>query len=144
MVADVSGQAVLVDDLAQIGEDLRTRGDRRSRPRLETVSERVEIAVGADSGVALREPGTAKALEPFEHEEGLPRAPLLDVVCGVDSRDAGSDDQHIEILGLHLVGPFIEVDLTHTCGPFVVWEDSQAGPFGKIGLFILFSSLAVL
>lgn len=36
---------------------------------------------------------------------------MLDVVCGVDSRDAGSDDQDIEIRGLHLVGLLIDIDL---------------------------------
>jgi hypothetical protein len=41
---------------------------------------------------------------PFEHDEALFRAPLPEVISGVDSRNSGSGDQDIEMLGLHLAG----------------------------------------
>ena len=49
-VADVAAEIVLVDDLAQVAEDLGGGRDRRAGPRLEAVAEGVEVAVGADAG----------------------------------------------------------------------------------------------
>jgi hypothetical protein len=62
VVADVAGEAVLVDDLTEVAADLLGGGDRGAGPRLEPVTERVEVAVGADAGVLVGEPGAAEAV----------------------------------------------------------------------------------
>ena len=63
VVADVPAEVVLLDHLAHVLEDLVGRGDRRAGPRLEPVPEGVEVAVGADAGIAVRQPGAAEALQ---------------------------------------------------------------------------------
>ena len=73
-VADVAVEVVLLDDLAHVLEDLVGRGDRGARPRLEPVAERVEVAVGADARVLVRQPRAAEALERLEDDERLLRA----------------------------------------------------------------------
>ena len=50
-------------------QDLVGGGDRRAGPRLEAVAEGVEVAVGADAGIAVRAPGAAEALLRLEHDE---------------------------------------------------------------------------
>jgi hypothetical protein len=52
---------VFGDDLAHIGENFRGGGDRRAGPWLEAIAEGVKIAVGADAGIAVGQPGAAKA-----------------------------------------------------------------------------------
>ena len=61
-VADVAGEVVLLDHLAHVVQDLVGGGDRRAGPRLEAIAEGVEVAVGADAGIAVGEPRAAEAL----------------------------------------------------------------------------------
>ena len=98
VVADVRREVVLVDDLAHVGEDLVGLGDRLAPPRLEDIAERVEIAVGSDAGIRVRDPGPAEAVLGFEHGERRARQVTLDVDRGSDSGDARADDQDIEVL----------------------------------------------
>ena len=97
-VADVAVEIVVLDHLAHVAEDLRAGGDRRSDPGLETVAEGVEVAVGPDAGIGMRQPGAAEAFEAFENHEAGPGALLREVVGAADARDPGSDDQHVEML----------------------------------------------
>ncbi len=90
-------EVVLVDHLAHVGEDLVGGGDRLADPRLEAVAERVEIAVGADAGILVGQPGAAEALELLEHDERLLGALVLQVVRRADTGDAGADDQDVEV-----------------------------------------------
>ena len=106
VVADVAIEVVLPDHLAHVGEDLVGGGDRRSDPRLEPIAERVQVAVGTDAGVLVRQPRPAEALELLEDDERLLRVLVLQVVSGTDARDACSDDQDVEVLDRSAVGLF--------------------------------------
>ena len=99
-VADVAGEIVLLDHLAHVGEDLGGGGDRRTPPRLEAIAEGVEVAVGADAGIAVRPPGAAEALLHVEHDEGLAGTLLGEVIGPANPGDAGAGDQDVEVLGL--------------------------------------------
>ena len=52
-----------------------------------------------DSYTILETCGTAEGVVGFEHDEALARALLLQVIGGADAGDAGTDDQHIEVVG---------------------------------------------
>ena len=69
LVADVAGEIVLLDHLAHVFQDLGGAGDRRDGPRLEAVAEGVQVAVGADAGIAVGAPGAAKGLLGFQRDE---------------------------------------------------------------------------
>ena len=56
-VTDLRCEVVLLDHLAHVLLDLRRRGNGCTDPRLEPVPERVEVAVAADAGVLVPEPG---------------------------------------------------------------------------------------
>ena len=98
-VADVAIKVVLLDHLAHVAQDFLSRGDRRAYPRLEPIAEGVEVAVGADAGVFVSQPGAAKALLGLQDDIAAVRALGLQVVGRTDAGDTGSDDQHVEVLG---------------------------------------------
>jgi hypothetical protein len=72
-IADAGGEAVLLDDLAHILPDFRGGGDRRAGPRLEPVAERMQVAVGTDAGIAVGQPGAAKAVLRLQDDKTRPR-----------------------------------------------------------------------
>src|SRR5262245_4178902 len=61
-VADVWFEAVLLDHLAHVGQDLRSSCDRRTSPWFEAVAEGVQVAVGSDAGILVRDPRAAETL----------------------------------------------------------------------------------
>src|SRR6516164_4080509 len=61
-IADMMIETVLGDDLAHIVEDLGPGRDRCAGPRLEAITEGVEVAVGPGTRVAVGEPRAAKAV----------------------------------------------------------------------------------
>ena len=71
-ITDVPAEVVLVDDFADVAQDLGSGRDRRAGPRLEAIAEGVEIAVGTDAGISVGEPGAAKAFLRFEDDEARP------------------------------------------------------------------------
>jgi hypothetical protein len=97
-IANVSVEAVIVDDLTQIGENLLGGRYRFAEPWLEAIAEGVEVAVRSDSGIAVGDPGAAEAVLGFEDHEARARALGLEVKGGADARDSGADDRHIEML----------------------------------------------
>ena len=99
-VADMRAEVVLVDDLAHVFQDFRCRRDRRGGPGLEAVAEGVEVAVGADARIVVRDPGAAEAFLRFEHDEAGAGALVGEVVGAAHAGDAGADDQDVEMLGL--------------------------------------------
>jgi hypothetical protein len=105
-VAYVTVEAVLGDHLAHVAADFLGGGDRRAGPRLEAVAEGVQVAVGTDAGVFVREPGAAETFLALQHDEARAGALLRQVIRPTHARDAGTHDQHVEILdgrGHHVV-----------------------------------------
>ncbi len=97
-IADVAVKVVLLDHLAHVFADLVRGGDRRADPGLEAVAEGVEVAVGADAGILVGQPGAAEALQRVQHHEALAGRLLGQVVGGADAGDSRADDQHVEVL----------------------------------------------
>src|SRR5271170_4342971 len=93
------GKGVFLDDLAHIREDFGRTGDRRPGPWLEAITEGVEIAVGADAGIAVGKPGAPEALLRLEDDEALPRALLGEVIGAADPGDSRPDNDDVEALG---------------------------------------------
>ena len=67
------------------------------RPRPERVAEREHVRVRADAGVAEQVPGAADGVARLEDRVGLARGTRLDVVGGADARQAGADDEDVEV-----------------------------------------------
>ena len=96
--ADMFGDAVLVGGVHQVLPDLVAAGDGMLMgPRLEREAQREDVAVGANTRVAEQIPRPAQAVPSFQHRVPQVRVLLVDAVRGVDARDPGADDQHIEV-----------------------------------------------
>jgi hypothetical protein len=104
-VADVPAEVVLLDHLAHVGQDLVGGGDRLAGPRLEAIAEGVEVAVGADAGILVGQPGAAETLLRFQDDEAAIGHLVGQVIGAANSGNAGADDQHIEMLGPGGRGP---------------------------------------
>ena len=98
--ADVRCEAVLGDDLVEVVEDRRARRDRRAAPRLEPVAVGVQVAVGADPGVAVRPPGPAVTVACLKDDEAPAGEPLPQVVRGADPGDSRPDDEEVDLPGV--------------------------------------------
>src|SRR5665213_546632 len=97
--ADVAVDPVLCRGLADVLADRVPVGDRLvAGPRLERVAERVQIGVRADTRIAEQVPGAAEVVAGLENRVALGRMCGLQVVRGADTGDAGSDDQHVEMV----------------------------------------------
>src|SRR6185437_9170741 len=98
-VADMRAEAVFLDDLTHVFQDLGGRRDGRAGPGLEAIAEGVEVAVRPDARIFVRDPGAAEALLRFQHDEAGARALGGEVVGPTHTGDAGADDQDIEMFG---------------------------------------------
>ena len=98
LIADVRREIVLVDHVAHVFQDFGRARDRRCRPRLEAVAEGVQVAVGADAGIAVGGPGAAKRLLRLQRDEARSRALRGEVIGGANARNAGAGDQDVEML----------------------------------------------
>jgi len=98
LIADVRGEIVLLDHVAHVFQDFLGACDRRCRPRLEAVAEGVQVAVGANAGIAVGGPGATKRLLGFQCDEARARALRGEVIGGAHAGDAGAGDQDAEML----------------------------------------------
>jgi hypothetical protein len=96
-VSDVAGEVVLLDDLAEVLQDLLAGGDRIAAPWLEAVAEREEVAVGPHAGISMRQPGAAVGRQRVEDDERRPWPLVLQVIGGTDAGDPGTDHHHVEV-----------------------------------------------
>ena len=117
-IANVSGEAVFVDDLAEIGENLVRGRNRFADPWLEAIAEGVEVAVRPDAGIAMGDPGAAEAVLGLEDHEAHPGTLGLEVIGGADARDSGPDNRHIEMLRPLRFGVGRRRALPHRFAPF--------------------------
>ena len=101
-IPDVLIDLVLFGRLLDVFEDGGPVGDGLLRdPRLEDVTERVHIRVGADAGVAEEIPRAAHPLASFEDDVALSGAAGLEVNRRADAREAGADDEDVEVVSFH-------------------------------------------
>src|SRR6185437_2651668 len=103
--ANLLVDAIIGGRLAHVVQDAWPVRDRlRISPRLERIAEREHVAVGADAGIAEQIPGAADAVAPLEDNEALRRTFVLEMIARADAREAGADDQYIEMF--HWLGRF--------------------------------------
>ncbi len=94
----VLAHAVRVGRLAQIAQDVvGTRDGGLGGPRFELVAERVEVGVGADAGVAEEVPRAARRAARLQNGVGGAGPVALEVVRRAQAREAGADDEHVEV-----------------------------------------------
>src|SRR5690348_10699591 len=104
LVANLLCQIILGDDFAHIGEDFGGGRDRRTDPGLKAVAEGVQVAVGADPRITVRQPRATKAVLAFKDHETEIRQVLLQMIGAADAGNAGADDQGIEMFATSLGG----------------------------------------
>ena len=98
MKADFLLDAVLGRGLTHVVQDPRPVGDRLGLdPRLERITQREHVKVGADAGIAEQVPGAADAVAALENDVALAGALLLQVIARADAGQAGADDQDVEV-----------------------------------------------
>ncbi len=101
--ADLLDYAVLLCGLDDVPADRLAVGDRRSaRPRLEVVAEREHVRVRADAWIAEEVPGATEPVACLEDGESLLGALGLKAARCPDSGQACPDDQHVEMISLHI------------------------------------------
>jgi hypothetical protein len=103
VVADVLREVVLLDDLVEVVEDLVSPRDRRSTPRLVPVAVGEQVAVRADTGVAVRPPRAAPVVLRLQDGERALRELLAQVVRRVDAGDSGPHHKDIDVFHVGLV-----------------------------------------
>jgi hypothetical protein len=94
----MAAEIVLLDHLAHILEYLGGARDRRRGPRLEAIAKGVEVAVGADPGIAVGAPGAAEGVLGFEGDEARARALRGQMIGRAHPGNAGARDHHVEML----------------------------------------------
>ena len=93
---DVAIDVVLVRGVDQIGADVLAVGDvLRPGPRLPRERQREDVAVGADTGIAVQVPGAPDGRPSLQDGVTQLRVALLDPVRRTDPGDARSDDQDV-------------------------------------------------
>jgi hypothetical protein len=101
--ADLPVDPVVLCCLADIVEDRRAVRDRlRLPPRPEGVAQGVHVRVRADPRIPEQIPCPADAVPRLKDRVGLIRAVGPQVVTGADARQAGPNDQHIDMFQGHL------------------------------------------
>ena len=71
------------------------------QPGAELESEGVHVGVRSDAGIAEQVPGATHSLAPLEHGDSQLGQLGLEVTRRADARQAGSDDQDVEVLCIH-------------------------------------------
>jgi len=81
----MGAEAVLLDHFAHVGQDLGRGCDGRAGPGLEAVAEGMQVAVGADAGIAMRPPRAAETVQRLQDHEALAGALLGEVIGRADA-----------------------------------------------------------
>ena len=98
MVTDMLLKLILGDHLAHIGADFLGGCYRSAGPGLEAVTEGVKIAIRANAGIAVGQPGAAETLLRLEDDESRARELSLQVKGAADAGNARADDENLEML----------------------------------------------
>ena len=100
--ADVLVDAMLGRGFADVAADRRAVGDGLGRfPRLEAIAQRVHVGIRADAGITEQIPGAADGVAAFQDGIGFVRAILLQMNRRANARQAGANNQNVEISGTH-------------------------------------------
>ena len=111
MEVDLLVDAVLGFGLAQVGQDLVGAGDGvLVAPGLELVAEGVQVGVGANPRVTEQIPGAAGGGARLQDGVRPAWLFLLQGVGSTDARDAGADDQHVDVLDMVAVEAVAIID----------------------------------
>jgi hypothetical protein len=104
--ADVTVDSMFFCGLVNVLENVRPVGDGLGiLPGLEAESQRMHIAVGADTGVLEQIPGAAHVLAPLQYHIALAGTFGLQVHAGTDAGQARTDHDNVKIFCAHWVEP---------------------------------------
>ncbi len=73
------------------------------RPGAEWKAQSEDVRVRADAGIAEQVPGAADPVSRLEDQPALAFAAGLQAVRGIDAGNTGSDDDHVQMIGLRIV-----------------------------------------
>src|SRR5436305_3318069 len=97
--ADLAVDSVLARGFPDVAEDRAPVGDRSvTGPGPERVAKRVHVRVRADARVAEQLPGSTDRAPGLEDRVALLRALGLEVISRADPREAGPDDEYVDVL----------------------------------------------
>ena len=98
--ADAAIDALVPRGVLDVAADVVAVGDGlRPRPGSERVAQGEHVRVRAHPRVAKQVPGPPDGVPGLEDGVGRPRARRLQMVTGGDARQAGTDDEHVQMLG---------------------------------------------
>ena len=117
-IADVVIDVVFFDHFPHVFEDFFGCSDRRADPRLEPITECVEVAVRAHTGIGMGNPSASETVLGFQDCVALSGHLLGQMICGTDSRNACANNQYVE-MGL--------LCACALCGQSAGWEGSVRG-----------------
>lgn len=102
MKADVFLDVVFVCRLVQIFHDRRTIGDGLLLfPWLESVAQRIHVAVRPNAWIFEEIPGPANGIAPLKDGKGSVRALRLQMICCANAGNAGADNQNVKVFFCH-------------------------------------------
>jgi hypothetical protein len=87
-IADVVIDVVFFDHFPHVFEDFFGCSDRRADPRLEPITECVEVAVRAHTWIGMGNPSASETVLGFQDCVALSGHLLGQMICGTDSRNA--------------------------------------------------------
>ena len=104
--------AEFTSGILDILQNRGTIGDRLlTRPGPKAITQGIHIRIRADAGVTKKIPSAAYPIASFDDHPAEPRAASPQIVAGRDARDAGADDQDID---LFLHGSFFSWRISRT------------------------------
>jgi hypothetical protein len=99
--ADILHDPVTLRRVGDVVQDRLAIGDRLGvLPRLERIAQRVHVGVRPHARIAEQVPGAADPLTRLQDDVALIRAAALQMTGGADTRQAGADHQHIEVVAV--------------------------------------------
>src|SRR5262245_4730916 len=98
-IPDVPAKVILLDDFAQIGEDLGGGRDRRSDPRLETITEGIQITIRPNTRITMSQPSAAEAFLSLKDHEARAWTLFGKVISTSNPGDPRPDNNDITMFG---------------------------------------------
>src|SRR5215831_9981047 len=100
--ANVAVNAFVTRRVGDVVADIVARGDCPGMgPRTEGVAHGQHVRIGPDAGITEQVPRPADPLPLFNNDVTLVGAELLQMIGGVDARQACPHDQDVEMFGGH-------------------------------------------
>ena len=98
LVPDMAVDMIIFDGFTKVVQDGVTVGNRLPGPGFESITEGIQVAVGADTRIGVLTPGTAKRRLGVQNHKALFGTLLPQVVRRTNTGNTGTYNQHINVL----------------------------------------------